>query len=225
MNNIGILMNPECRKLFEKINNRPFCKECQEKRAAFKEKEQKKGHYSNLLPGFSSLKINIPLDILIIGEAHGGRENLFREQKSLDSEVIEFNYFYRYEKLVTFHQKQMRELFDYLDNVNKTWVFTDLIKCFVWRKKRENEKIAISFCRRYLNEQIDFFKPRLILAIGIKVCKEYFGIKIDKLKHGKKYEISGKKIISCIFPSRNTADIWIENGGWEKIKEALNNSF
>ncbi|MEM3184944.1 MAG: hypothetical protein QXW92_04740 [Candidatus Hadarchaeales archaeon] len=40
------------------------CKECQEKCATFKEKEQKKGHYSNLLPVSFSLRMSIPLDIL-----------------------------------------------------------------------------------------------------------------------------------------------------------------
>ena len=79
----GILTNQTCLTLFEKINRRPYCNECQKKRSKFLEKDKKHNScYSNLLLGFSSEDIDIPIDVLIVAEAHGGgREENFRPLK------------------------------------------------------------------------------------------------------------------------------------------------
>jgi hypothetical protein len=219
MQKFGILKNLECRGIFEKINKRELCKECHEKRAKFESRDKKHNScYSNLIPGFSSSEIKPPVDILIVAEAHGGgRQDSFRKQGKLDDEVNYISDYYLNDPLSTYHQQQMRELFNELDNLNKSWVFTDLIKCFVWRGKGNVEK-AIESCKNYLDWQITVLAPKKILALGQKVATKYFALPLKILTHGEIYKDS---IVWSYFPSRNTADIWVENGGWRNIINKL----
>jgi hypothetical protein len=89
----GILYHEKSRTLFEKLNTRPLCQQCQNERSAYTNDDMKGWplYLSNMLPGFSSQKIAIPLDVLVVAESHGGREDYFRPQKDLDSEVISHN--------------------------------------------------------------------------------------------------------------------------------------
>jgi hypothetical protein len=223
----GILASEPSRGLFAKFNKRPFCRECQSERSKFSEKDRKgTPFYSNLLLGFSSKNIMVPLDVLIVGEAHGGgRKEDFREkQKELFTEIHQIAKYYRELPDKTFHQQQLRILLENLDQAGVTWVFTDLIKCFVWHRHDEvndldgrmNWETAIKHCRTYLEEQIALLRPRKILGLGGTVS-QYFNI--DEPQHGGIYTIRIKSCsyIHSLFPSRWTADQWAEKKGWDLI--------
>ncbi len=222
----GIIIDAGAKKFFEtEINSCKFCKECKEARVVFRDKDQRHNNsYSNLLPGFSSLQIEIPIDVLVIAEAHGGsRKSLFREQKSLEEEVLEIGGYYLVDSIQTFHQREMRRLFTQLNGKNLIWVFSDLIRCFVWNRKkdtldgRQNVEIAIRHCRKYLDNEINFLNPKKIVCLGKQVAKKYFGI-TAMLTHGAEYQ---SNIIWSYFPSGNTADLWVRNGEWEPVIQNL----
>jgi len=230
----GILTNQTCLTLFEKINRRPYCNECQKQRSKFLEKDKKHNScYSNLLLGFSSEDIDIPIDVLIVAEAHGGgRKENFRPQLDLEREIAGLAEYYLSESLQKFHQKEMRKLLRTLNDNRKTWVFTDLIKCFVWQGKDkknnlrspDNKDLAIQKCRIYLDEQIEILRPNNVLSLGRTVTQQYFKLQ-GKFEHGSIHECRIKNhtfnIVFSIFPSRNTADLWIANGEWKKILPKL----
>lgn len=232
----GIMAEEACRGVFQRINDRFQCDNCHKERINFSGKDKKKNNsYSNLLPGFSSESMKLPVDLLIIAEAHGGgREEDFREQGDLEKEIANLAEYYLDKRLKKFHQQQIRYLLDYLNGNKIRWIFTDLIKCFVWRghdKKNnvegsDNVRIAINNCRIYLNEQIQVLRPKKVLALGKTVAVEYLGLP-KKLNHGSNYEpdpIANHKfpVIYSIFPSQFTADLWVEHGGWEKIFNSMN---
>lgn len=210
--------------MFQEINSRPLCDQCRKARSDFSDYDKKYGHFSNLLPGFSSSVVNIPLEVLIVAEAHGGgREQDFRpKQNRLEDEVSWIGNYYLRAPLQKFHQSQVRELLRILDSENRTWVFTDLIKCFVNQKLKSNRKIAIQYCSKYLKGQIEKLKPKQILILGNTVASEF------KIKHPSHGEIfyqsiaeSRTKIIFSLFPSRNTADLWISRNQWGPVLESL----
>jgi len=227
--NYGILNDGISRRLFEEVNKRPFCNQCQIKRSHFSIHDKKFNCYSNLLPGFSSEKVKVPIDILIVAEAHGGgREDTFRPQIDIEKEVGDLGDYYLMLPLIKFHQKEMRRLFTILNQNNKNWIFTDLIKCFVWQgndkakklKGSENKDIAIQHCRQYLDNQLVTLLPNMVLSLGKTVTNQYFHLR-DPLSHGSVHEckVGGHsfKLVFSNFPSRNTADLWIQNGEWENI--------
>ncbi len=239
----GILINKEFRELFEKINSKSYCSVCQEhkdrKKFIIKDKKYIKKdntNFSNVLPGFSSEKISKSVDLLIVADSHSGTpEKLFREQIGLEKEVNDMNEYYRNAEMETFHQQEIRELLKKLDNKKITWVFTDLIKCYVWHGNDKenielngykNRNTAITHCKKYLDEQIKVLNPKIILSLGNTVSEGYF--KLKKLEHAKKYieKVKGKdyEIIHSVFPSRNTADLWVKNKGWAKILKQLENN-
>lgn len=222
----GILHSNQIRPLFEEINKCNFCADCHQARHEFKERDFKTyKRYSNLLPGFSSEIVQIPIDILIIAEAHGGgRASDFRDQKSLDEEVNNIGNYYLVNQLEKFHQQQMRHFFNSLNKYSKSWIFTDLIKCFVWQNKdgnlngSRNRDIAVEYCKGYLTKQIAVLQPKNILILGNNVATKYFSLK--KAYHGEIYPPAKErtaKLIFSRFPSRNTADLWVKDGGWDKI--------
>jgi hypothetical protein len=225
----GILNEKESRKLFEDINGRTYCVDCQKERSRFSNKEKKNNRYSNLFPGFSSEKVSIPIDILIVATAHGGgREETFRPQNNLATEVAELGDYYLTHRPQKFHQIEMRKLFNILKEKSKIWIFTDLIKCFVWQgrdeseklKGSENTKMAIGYCRKYLDNQIVLLKPKKIISLGNIVTGQYFKLR-GEFSHGSVHKLSidahSFELIFSIFPSRNTADLWTEHGGWDEI--------
>jgi len=231
-NSCGFLNNKRSRALFQWINQRPFCEDCQFERKDFCIFDKKKHKsYSNLLPGFSSKEIRIPVEILIIAEAHGGgSDDDFRRQRELNFEVSKFAKYYQSLPLKKFHQQQIRFLLQDLDKENANWIFTDLVKCFVWQgtdrknnlKGIINKKKAIAHCSKYLKKQIKVLQPKKILGMG-KTVASYFGLK--NMEHGRAYNI---KIYGCpsiyiysLFPARNTADLWVANEGWKPIIQTL----
>lgn len=223
----GILAEPS-RRLFKKFNNeRPFCDECKSERTKFSDKDRKgTPFYSNFLLGFSSKNTIVPIDVLIVGEAHGGgRKEDFREkQEELYTEIHQIAKYYRELPDKTFHQQQVRILLENLDRAGVSWVFTDLIKCFVWRgldkdndlDGRTNWNVAIKHCRKYLEGQIALLQPKKILGLGGTVTQDF---NIDKPEHGGIYtiKVSNCSYIHSLFPSRWTADQWAVKKGWELI--------
>jgi len=160
-------------------------------------------------------------------------------------ELKEMENYYLKENLVKFNQKEIRVLLNELDKMGLTYIITDLVKCFV-KKGKDKDRIynpnfekAIEHCGKYLEDQILAFKPRVIVSLGRNVNYHFFNI--DQLKHGDvwKLQVQGppfrmninvlnsrnKKegqgfithVIQAIFPSRNTADYWIEYGEWQPI--------
>jgi len=129
----------------------------------------------------------------------------------LDYEVWQIARYYRSLPDKTFHQQQVRNLLEILDDKEKTWVFTDLIKCFVWHGKdgdldgRKNWQDAIEFCSTYLEEQIEFLKPRKILGLGNTVT-QYFKAHSHKPIY-----------VGSLFPSQWTADLWVAREGWKPV--------
>jgi hypothetical protein len=230
--NIGILEDSCCREFFKELNKRPHCDECWSKRSDFEKKDRKRhDSYSNLVPGFSSDKISIPIDVLIVGDSHGGgEEGDFRGQRGLDFEVSNMARFYQCLPDKTFHQHQVRLLLDKLDNVGMTWVFADLIKCFVWHHVdektsldgRENRRIAMKHCEKYLDEQVKFLQPCKILGLGGTVAQKF---NVDSPSHSASYhvKINGHSCVyvHSLFPAQWTADKWIEKDGWSPVLKKI----
>lgn len=240
----GILKNQKIRDFFNKeINSRKLCPECRKKREerGLADKDKKwLGHYSNLLPGFSSSKVTMPIDILIIAEAHGGGGNRYFRQEcdyfrqDLNQEVASIGGYYLAEEINKFHQSEMRKLFRELDRLNKTWVFADLVRCYVYQSQRKKEKenwmIATKYCQEYLRKEINFLQPKIIICLGDKVAlfiKNFLGFR-EEFERGRKYEVKLNDnkitIIRSYFPSKNTADLWVANRGWDSVIARLKNN-
>ena len=174
-----------------------------------------------------------PIGVLIVGEGHGGREgDDFRTQDTLDNEVDKMGNYYLNHPDKSFHQQQVRVLLETLDSQGVSWVFSDLVKCFVWHgidKKNnlngmENERIAKKYCGKYLADQVTKLQPRKILGMGGKVS-QYFGV--YKAQHGEKrvVNVEGFKTIyfHSLFPTQRTADQWVAKNGWEPIIRQIAN--
>ena len=81
-------------------------------------------------------------------------------------------------------------------------------------------EIAIDHCRNHLDKQIITLLPKKVLSLGNTVTQQYFGM-TNHLNHGSsyKYAINGHSfdLVFSIFPSRNTADLWIQYREWQDI--------
>ena len=222
----GILTNQTCRDLYKKINKGYKCEDCKKQRSKFSKKDREGTAYNNLLPGFSSEILKLPIDILIVAEAIGPHRALdFQQKFDLGSAISRLAEYYLVKDLEKFHQDRIRALLEYLNSKRSTWVFTDLIKCFVWQrsdkkqknlKGSENKEIAIGNCRTYLNEQIKVLRPQKVLCLGKTVATQYFKLP-NELKHSNIYHpnpIGNHKfpLIYSTFPSGYTADLWIKMG-------------
>lgn len=250
----GILTEPSSRELFEKINRRYLCEECRAARKGFLEKDRGEGvdgkkHLGIIIPGFSSPKV-VPLDIMIIAESiGGGRKDDFRQEASLPLELVipHLRNYYFSEQIIRFHQYEMRKMLNWLENdLKKTWVFTDQVKCFVYQGREivegedgnDNMKKAIKHCSKYLDEQIQCLNPKVFLVLGKKVAENYCDIKgrrLRELTHGQRGTFNKNGIsynfIYSIFPSGRTADIWVKNidaqndDAWLPVKNSLQECF
>lgn len=242
----GILTDKEFRALFEEINKRRECRDCRNKREkkgcaindlkVSSDKGDKNKYYSNMLVGFSSKKVRRPLDMLVVALEHGGGESKdFNKRyhnyvQDLDEEVQSLGNYYLQDPIKKYHQFEMRKLFDQLDASGRSWVFADLFRCYLDNKKtnKENKKIAQEHCGKYLKEEINFLKPRIVLCLGAGV-HEYFQDK-SKIDHGNFLELERLKSIlpassvclSSYFPSRQTADIWVRKKGWDPVMFKIN---
>ena len=244
----GILTEKSVRGLFETINTRPQCNECRLARKDFQERDKKTGedgqkHLGIIIPGFSSMQV-LPLDIMIIADSiGGGRSGDFREETSvpLEEAVHYLGDYYLNQKISRFHQHEMRRLFNWLTtDFKKNWIFTDLIKCFVradqigGKERKTNMEIAIYHCSKYVDNQIEKLKPRIILILGKRIAKHYCnlnGKQVRQLAHGQLHRFSMRgrdfDFIYSVFPSMRTADIWVKDidtqgdDPWRPVKKTL----
>jgi hypothetical protein len=250
----GLLTENTCKELFQTINERPYCNECRAARKDFQKKDMKMGldekeHLGIIIPGFSSPEV-LPLDILIIADSiGGGRKQDFSQETSmpLDKVVQYLGDYYLDEKVARFHQYEMRKLLHWLEkDFKKNWIFSDLVKCFVYQGgERFNGKDgnanmgkAIEHCSQYLDDQMEKLDPSVVLILGGKVAKNYCNIKgrqLRQLRHGQrgKYNRNGKDFdfVYSVFPSMWTADIWVKDidpsndDAWLPVKAALRSFF
>lgn len=222
----GILGNAACKEFYKEINLRKLCAQCREERKDFAARDKKHNEsYSNMIPGFSSPHLTVPIDTMIIAEAHGGgRADAFREQGELQSELEHLEKYYLEKDIIKFHQAEIRKLIFNLNALQASWVFTDLVKCFVWQGNKINPegkvnfRMAIGHCSAYLTSQIDYLRPKTIISLRKKVAG-YFEIKNPK--HGKIYHTKGYTVLHSIFPSGYTADTWVANKEWLVILREL----
>lgn len=212
-----------------------ICKQCRVKRKEWKKDEQKfgpnKNKYSNFLGGVGKTE---NIDIFIISDAHGGGKKQYDEDIALqDSNKILENH-YLNDNIITFYQKEMRQLFKKLDEKGIRWYASDLVKCFVksGKKLKANREIAEEFCfKNYLEHQIKTLNPKIILLLGGAVINKIEEQNWFEKRQGKwhltehhgetktgqigdKYPVS---FIFSLFPSKNTADRWVKCGEWDKV--------
>ena len=196
-------------------------------------------NYSNFLPGFSTDIVPRVRrrPVLIVAESHGGRdrEDFKNEDIALEEEMNRLGSFYRDNELQNFHQLAMRYLFDELDRDGIPWVFTDLVKCFVYKgnkAKKDNWEPAIKYCSKFLEEQIDILQPEKILVLGSEVRDRYFLVdKEDRKKYLGENEPHGfgfsksvrnreQNLVLSYFPSQRTVDKFIRLG-WDGVVAKL----
>jgi hypothetical protein len=240
----GILTDDYCKNIYKLISTRRWCDECRDDRQKYLPLDKGKGEDGDsylgiMIPGFSSPSV-IPLHLMIVADSiGGGRLGDFRADYiiPLEESVSHLGHYYLDEEISTFHQYQMRLLLNWLESEKFNWIFTDLVKCYVNFKQAEgraNMKLAIKHCRKYLDNQIEKFKPMMILVLGNRVAEEYFGIDKSQLKNLKEGQTLERnfgyhhvKLLHSVFPSQNTADLWVrdfdrkENDGWFDIKTKI----
>ena len=148
-------------------NENLVCLECRYQRRVYEDHDKKYKNtdedvdsFSNMCPGFSSRNVTPPIDLLIVGHSHGGGDKHgYRQQMSLGKEIAEMSEYYlpsEGERDRTYHQQQIRCLIDNLGEDAK-WVFTDLVKCYVWRgdfPKKERDKYKERLIRERENPLI-----------------------------------------------------------------------
>jgi uracil-DNA glycosylase len=202
------------------------------------------------------------VNVLVVAQEHGGGgQDSFREQKNLDDEVAILHNFYmeeckyfvkKKEKPKTldksFHQREIRLILKWLNNRKSplSWVFTDLVKCYVWRKEEEdvdggeNRNKAIKKCIELLDKQITVLKPRVVLALGDistkALLEKYVSTNYD-WDHNKEEDRFNKIkmelpkanthswLLPSYFPSGMTADLWVRENCRERIEDALHEVF
>jgi hypothetical protein len=246
----GLLTDKDVRKLFADMNKRPYCTRCLADRRNFRGWDMKKGedgerHLGFIIPGFSSVKV-VPLDIMIVADSiGGGRKGDFRSERRirLDETVHYLGDYYLESEIAAFHQYEMRKFLYWLEgDLHKNWVFTDLVKCFVYhgpgeakgKSGKHNMEMAINHCSQYLDRQIYELNPRVILILGKRVASAYCnlrGSQLRQVKHGARfsYERDGRRhdAIYSIFPSSRTADDWVkqidipDDDAWYPVKRAF----
>jgi len=227
------------------INAAGLCHHCRyNQRSNWVSKDHRyNNHYSNFIIGFSTDIVPKDLDnvILIVAESHGGgREREFRDSWSMKKEIKNLGDYYRCDRIVNFHQLAMRYLFQILDEQSIPWIFTDLVKCFVYKGDKDggkrNWKIAIDNCARLLDKQINAISPSKIIVLGGEVRGRYFGIRKrdwseNTTPHGavvvkdfkntnRKLSKSVQHLVLSYFPSQFTADDFLEKG-WNDVVASL----
>jgi len=105
--------------------------------------------------------------------------------------------------------KILDELLDSI-NIDRNDVYiSNIIKCRP-PKNRNPKKSEIDICSKYLNDQLDIIKPKLIIPLGNYASMfilEKFGYKVDKISniHGKIFPYESKygeiKIIAMYHPA------------------------
>lgn len=95
----------------------------------------------------------------------------------------------------------MQKLLDILDIKLEDTYFLEAIKCYPTDRKYLN-KCSYN-CKRFLLQQLNAIKPKIILALGDAATKTVLDIKYKKFSDvvGKKFELDGMTIIPIYHPS------------------------
>ncbi len=187
---------------------------CRETRLLFKE-DDLKGHstYSNILIGFGSESLNeikSGIDFLLVVESHGGgHSDAWNNKLPIEEESLRFKNYYLNSEIESFHQSEIRKILKAIPQ-NKSWFYTDLIKCFV-KKKGKNFEVAKKYCGQILKTQINLLRPKQILAFGKAADIPLTGY--------------GFEHFSLPFPSSTNANRWAKHQGLENAIEFVNRNY
>jgi hypothetical protein len=191
----------------EEMIKRPYCNACQKKRGNFKKEDQSyhgkhTNRYSRMMVGFNRGKIselNPPIDILFVLESvGGGREEDFKPDfENVEESADYLRQYYLSKPIEKFHQSEIRKILTDARIYKKTYFVTDLVKCFV-AKEKGNFIQAAKECKKYLQEQIDFLQPKILVLFG--------RLAQDAVKTLNKP--ARCQVIELRFPSQRTADDW-----------------
>jgi thiol-disulfide isomerase/thioredoxin len=199
-------INKELGKLYEEMRS-SCCGKCREERKEFA-KDEKKYHntYSDVYLGFP-VDISPSIDVLLVLEGHGGGHAWLPEkEQNFENSVKQMEKWYRdVPKFETYHQKCVHSLLKKLDENNIRWFLTDLIKCYIFKKDKENKDRAAGNCIKYLERQIKMLNPRVIVMFGNFVQQQMWLHKI----YGEK---DRNRFLNSPFPSALNADKWVTSG-------------
>jgi hypothetical protein len=213
--NKAIVICSKCRKEREKFY--------QETKSGLKSSKSLENLYGEghcaLYPGCFTKKFRLKKNnmVLLITESHGGgnKKDPFlpfdKMKNKVDrKEIVEKTYnHYINDDVKKFHQSEIRKILIFLEKKKIPWILTDLIKCYVSKGCRYNKRgksikpdnfsLAAEICgSNFLVKQIEYFKPKRIIAFG---------------KHAKGFLEERKlsnKIIYAPLPSAINADRWVK---------------
>jgi len=91
-----------------------------------------------------------------------------------------------------------------LDEINlklEDIYFLEAIKCYPKNRKFLNQ--CRNNCKKYLFNQLEIIKPKVVLSLGDAATKSILHIKYKKFSDvvGKEYEVNGYKVIPIYHPS------------------------
>ena len=150
-------------------------------------------------------------DIIIIGEApanNGWRISKMlwknKEGKILPSGVV------------------LQKLFDIIGKDIFDMTFIESIKCYPINRK--NIKLCSKNCNKYLIEQLNILKPKIIITLGDAATRNVLNITYSKFSEvvGKVYNINNYKVIPIYHPSPISPKSYKDNIPiFEKLKDII----
>lgn len=95
----------------------------------------------------------------------------------------------------------LQKLFDEIDRKVLETSFLEAVKCFPLDRK--NLKNCSVNCKKYMMQQIDIIKPKLIIPLGEFPTRALLDIEFKKFSDvvGNVYEVNGYKILPIYHPS------------------------
>lgn len=95
----------------------------------------------------------------------------------------------------------LQKLFDLINKDIFNITFIESIKCFP--KERKNIKMCSKNCNKYLIEQLNVLKPKIVITLGEAATRNVLNINFNKFSEvvGKVYELNGCKVIPIYHPS------------------------
>jgi len=141
-------------------------------------------------PNSKTVSIGIKNDIVLLGEApanNGWRKSKIAwydvNHKLLPSGVV------------------MQRLLDIIGLKLEDTYFLEAIKCYP--KKRNYLKKCSANCKKFLFQQLNIIKPKIVLSLGDAATRTILDIKYDKFSEvvGKEFVIDNIKVIPIYHPS------------------------